>query len=226
MMTVPAHSWSVPVRFENVPEAGLRIDLAADAGVRAALAQAAGVVAVPRIEANFDVRRHGRDGLHVRGRVLATVRQTCVVTLEPLENEIDEPVDLTFMPQQDGGDAHRREEELGAHDPPEALVNGTDDLGAIATEHLIVGVDPNPRLAGTVFAAPAQCAFRHFPLLARPRRARPAFYDKAARRRSTAPGAPPQRGKALPSRVGSSVAGANRSLVPAQLTPFGRPRRR
>ena len=155
MMTVPAHSWSVPVRFENVPEAGLRIDLAADAGVRAALAQAARVVAVPRIEANFDVTRHGRDGLHVRGRVLATVRQTCVVTLEPLENEIDESVDLTFMPQQDGGDAHRREEELGPHDPPEALVNGTVDLGAIATEHLIVGIDPYPRKAGAVFAAPA-----------------------------------------------------------------------
>jgi uncharacterized metal-binding protein YceD (DUF177 family) len=109
---------------------------------------------VPRVEANFDVMRHGRDGLHVRGRVSATVRQTCVVTLEPVENEIDEPVDLTFMPRQDGGDAHGREEELGPRDPPEALVNGTVDLGAIAAEFLILGIDPYPRKAGAVFASP------------------------------------------------------------------------
>jgi uncharacterized metal-binding protein YceD (DUF177 family) len=154
-MNVPAQRWNVPVRFEDVPEAGLRIDLVADASVRAVLARAAGVEAVPRIEANFDVTRHGRDGLQVRGRVSATVRQACVVTLEPVENEIDEPVDLTFMPPQDGGDVHRREEELGPHDPPEALVNGMVDLGAIAAEFLILGIDPYPRKAGAVFASPA-----------------------------------------------------------------------
>jgi hypothetical protein len=154
MMNVPAHGWSAPVRFEDIPEAGLRVDLPADAGVRAALARAASVEALPRIEAKFDVTRYGRDGLHVRGRVAARVRQTCVVTLEPVENEIEEPVDLTFVPPQDGGEAHGREEELGPHDPPEALVNGTIDLGAIAAEFLLLGIDPYPRKAGAVFAAP------------------------------------------------------------------------
>lgn len=154
-MSSSAHGWSVPVRFEDIPEAGLRIDLVADAGVRAALARAASVDAVERIEAGFDVTRHARDGLHVRGRVTATVRQTCVVTLEPVENEIDEAVDLTFVPRRGGGDVHVREDELGSHDPPEALVNGTVDLGAIAAEFVILGIDPYPRKPGAVFAVPA-----------------------------------------------------------------------
>ena len=57
---------------------------------RAAMAKRAGLAALPRLEASFDVTRHGRGGLHVVGRVSATVGQTCVVTLEPIENEIDE----------------------------------------------------------------------------------------------------------------------------------------
>jgi uncharacterized metal-binding protein YceD (DUF177 family) len=155
-MNSPVHSWRVPVRFEDVPDAGLRVDLAADVGIRTALAQVAGVEAVPRVEANFEVTRHARDGLHVRGRVSATVRQTCVVTLEPVENEIEEPVDLTFMPRREGDDTHGCEEELGRHDPPEALVNGTVDLGAIAAEFLVLGIDPYPRKAGAVFASPPE----------------------------------------------------------------------
>ncbi len=39
---------------------------------------------LPRLEATFDLVRRGRDGLHVTGRVTATVGQTCVITLEPL----------------------------------------------------------------------------------------------------------------------------------------------
>ena len=53
---------------------------------------------LPRLEANFDVTRHGADGLRVCGRVSATVGQNCVVTLEPLANEVEEDIDLLFAP--------------------------------------------------------------------------------------------------------------------------------
>jgi hypothetical protein len=43
-------------------------------------------------------RRRGRDGCSVERTVRATVRQTCVVTLEPVVNEIDEAVDVDFVP--------------------------------------------------------------------------------------------------------------------------------
>jgi hypothetical protein len=154
-MKASPRSWSISVRFEDVPEAGLRVELAADQAIRSETARAAGVVALPRLEAQFDVTRHGRDGLHITGSVSAIVRQTCVVTLDPVENEVHEPVDLTFMPGRHDGNAHAREEEIGPHDAPEALINGTVDLGAIATEFLMLGIDPYPRKAGAVFSAPA-----------------------------------------------------------------------
>lgn len=145
--------WSVPIRLDEVPESGLRRDLAADAAIRSALARVAGVDELPRLEASFDVTRSGRAGLRVTGTVSATVRQTCVVTLEPVENEVEEAVDLTFLPGREGEPA-AREEDAAGQDPPEPLVNATVDLGAIATEFFILGIDPYPRKAGAVFEAP------------------------------------------------------------------------
>jgi hypothetical protein len=43
----------------------------------------------------------------------------------------------------------------GTPEPPESLVGGIVDLGAVATEFLLLGIDPYPRKPGAVFTAPA-----------------------------------------------------------------------
>ena len=126
--------------------------------VRAALAESIGLRALPRLEASFDVSRHGREGLHVVGRVSATVGQNCVVTLEPIDSEIDEAVDLVFEPgvrrrrhpHEDGGGS-----KVAIDDAPEPLVGGVVDLGVVATEFLTLGIDPYPRKSDAEFTAPA-----------------------------------------------------------------------
>jgi len=153
-MSLSPPIWTMPVRLDDVPESGLSLDLAADAPIRDALAKAAGVDAMPRLSARFDVTRHGRNGLHVTGKVSATVRQTCVVTLEAMENEVEEVVDVTFVPDHERSGEPIREDELGAHEPPDALVGGTVDLGIVTTEFLILGIDPYPRKSGVVFTPP------------------------------------------------------------------------
>ncbi len=147
--------WSVPLALSDVPDSGRHFDLVADEQARNAVAKHAGLSALPRLEASFDVTLHGRDGLHVVGRVSATVGQTCVVTLEPLENEIDESIDLVFapggaLPLVAGGEV-----EVPAGDESEVLVGGVIDLGAIATEFLILGLDPYPRKPDAIFQASA-----------------------------------------------------------------------
>jgi len=147
--------WHVPVAVEDLADTGEHFDLVADAQVRAALARIAGLRDLPRLEANFDVRRHGAGGLHVAGRVSATVGQACVVTLEPLANEVEEAVDLLFVPQPA---AQRENGKTDAHgessDEAEPLIGGRIDLGALATEFLILGLDPYPRKPGAVFQPP------------------------------------------------------------------------
>ena len=153
--------WSVPVAVDEVAETGRHFDLVADPDIRAATARLAGLRDLPRFEATFDVTRSGTDGLHVTGRVLATVGQSCVVTLEPLVNEVDEDVDLRFAPpspieraaDDDDDDDETRKPERTWNDP-EPLIGGVVDLGALATEFLVLGLDPYPRKPGAVFEPP------------------------------------------------------------------------
>jgi len=148
--------WSVPLAVTDVPEAGRHLDLVADPQTRAAVAKLAGVTAVARLSASFDVTLRGRDGLHVVGSVSATVGQTCVVTLDPLENEIEEPIDLVFVPAAAVSPTEHgaAEVEVTAEDAPEPLINGRVDLGAIAIEFLLLAIDPYPRKPGAVFEPP------------------------------------------------------------------------
>jgi hypothetical protein len=146
--------WHVPVAVEKIAETGQHFDLAADAGVRAAVAKLAGLRDLPRFEAKFDLERLGMDGLHVTGHVSATAGQNCVVTLEPLDNHVEETVDLVFEPRDPVAETDK-----GAAPAPRAaklrdrepLVGGMVDLGALATEFLILGLDPYPRKPGAVF---------------------------------------------------------------------------
>jgi uncharacterized metal-binding protein YceD (DUF177 family) len=155
-MTQPAQPWHVPVRLEDVPETGLHLDLQTDEHVRSGLAALAGVADIRRLEAVLDVVRHG-NGLRATGRVSATVGQTCVVTLEPLQNEVDEQIDVIFKPPS-AGDAAEEElaGELETDEPPEVLSDGTADLGAVAAEFLLLGIDPYPRKPGAQFVPPAE----------------------------------------------------------------------
>jgi uncharacterized metal-binding protein YceD (DUF177 family) len=150
--------WHVPVALDEVPEEGQHFDLAADAETCAAVARIAGLRDLPRLEASFDVSRHGRVGLHVAGRVSATVGQTCVVTLEPLANEVTEDIDLLFEPPpavtEEAAEADTPDRSLDNETEP--LLDGKIDLGALATEFLILGLDPYPRKPGAIFQPPAE----------------------------------------------------------------------
>jgi hypothetical protein len=150
--------WSVPVRVDDIQAGGRHIELAASPEVRAALAKPLGVDAIDRLDASFDLARRGRDGFRVSGAVSATVRQTCVVTLEPLVNQISEPFEVDFAPVRDTNLSESNEMELDADAPdePEPLVGNSIDLGLLATEFLILGVDPYPRKADADFVAPAE----------------------------------------------------------------------
>jgi uncharacterized metal-binding protein YceD (DUF177 family) len=143
--------WRVPVAVEEIAETGAQFDLAADADIRAAVAQIAGLRELPRFEANFVLTRHGNGGLKVAGRISATVGQTCVVTLEPLASEVAEAVDLVFVPRPASA-ADEAGAPQNADAETEPLVDGIVDLGTLATEFLILGLDPYPRKPGAVFA--------------------------------------------------------------------------
>jgi hypothetical protein len=153
--------WRVPVEVEDIAEDGQSFALEADAETRAAIAKMFGLRDLPQLAANFDVTRQDSGGLRVVGHVSAMAGQTCVVTLEPLLNPIAEDVDLLFMPQigppSPSAEPSRTQADVKWNDP-EPLIGAVVDLGALATEFLILGLDPYPRKPGVVFEPPREHA--------------------------------------------------------------------
>lgn len=161
-----AAPWQVPVAIEDVAETGAHFDLAADAQIRAAVARTAGLRDLPRLEASFDVTRRGAGGLRVAGRVSATVGQVCVVTLEPVANDVEETVDLLFVPPSTAKAADAEAPQGEGVNETEPLIGGVVDLGALAVEFLILGLDPYPRKPGAVFQPPAEATPEESPFAA------------------------------------------------------------
>jgi uncharacterized metal-binding protein YceD (DUF177 family) len=148
--------WQLPVHLENVPETGLHLELGADEETRARLAVVAGVLSISQLHMAADLMRQG-DGLRATGRVTATVGQSCVVTLEPLENTVDEALDVLFLPDAAGAEPPvARVPDEDVDETRERLVNGVADLGTVATEFFLLGIDRYPRKAGAVFAPPTE----------------------------------------------------------------------
>jgi Large ribosomal RNA subunit accumulation protein YceD len=147
----------MPVAVDDIPDAGLHVEIDAPTTASAAVAELAALRDLPWLSAVFDLTRHGA-AVHVSGQVSARVGQTCVVTLEPIENAVEEAVDLKFAPAPPGGAEPEpkgaRKRARGGDEPPEPLIDGALDLGALATEFLILGIDPYPRKAGAQFTPP------------------------------------------------------------------------
>jgi hypothetical protein len=155
--------WSVPLAVDAIPDDGLHRDITASPEACAGVAALAEVRTVSGLTAAIDlapVPVEGGDGaiVQVTGRVRARVGQTCVVTLEPIETDVDEPIDIAFAPATVGREAVATDNEarrVNVGDGlPEPLIGGMLDLGAIATEFLILGIDPYPRKAGVEFVPP------------------------------------------------------------------------
>jgi hypothetical protein len=162
-MTDKADPWSVPVTVAQIPDTGLHRDIEAGPSTRDAMAAAAGLREILSASASLDVTPKGEGRVHVAGRVRARIGQTCVVTLDPIENDLDEPIDLIFAPPEQipeladlVNEAADRDSEIP--DPPEPIVNGVIDLGRLATDALFLGVDPYPRKPDAVFEPPVVAA--------------------------------------------------------------------
>jgi uncharacterized metal-binding protein YceD (DUF177 family) len=149
--------WSNPVSIDAIPEQGMHVDLTADDTVRAEIARIATLRDLPRLTASFDITREGSDAIRIDGEVSATVGQNCVVTLEPIENTIQEPINLLVTAKAAGSMADAEGKitvDFDRTDQVEPITDGTVDLGAIATEYFLLGIDPYPRKEGAEFEAP------------------------------------------------------------------------
>ena len=145
------------VRVEPLPRDGLSHEIEANEAERAALARLNNLPGIARLTARFRITKWRR-GVEVEGELSAQVTQTCVVSLEPFEAEIDEPIEVKFLPEDATAPAPGPDD-----DAPDRLVDGKIDLGALASEFLTLALDPYPRKPGVAFEAPSDATGRESP---------------------------------------------------------------
>ncbi|MGJ0392949.1 MAG: YceD family protein [Methylocystis sp.] len=155
---------SRPLSISEVSPEGLDVQIVASESERAALAEMNALPAVHSLEATLRARRWRGDGLEVTGELRALVRQACVVTLDEFDSEVVESIELRFAPPKDAPRPRSRrhapepeiiEQNALDEDPPDPLVGGVADLGAVISEFLTLALDPYPRRPGAEFVEPA-----------------------------------------------------------------------
>jgi uncharacterized metal-binding protein YceD (DUF177 family) len=134
------------LRLDQIRD-GDRIDITTDDEERVAIAQRLGLESIDRQEAHAVLSRTG-DAVRAKGRLGASLTQSCVVTGEPVAAHVDEPFDLMFVPEPPSGGGEE-EIELGEEDCDVIFTDGaTIDLGGAIADTLALALDPYPRSAG------------------------------------------------------------------------------
>lgn len=144
---------------------GGRITIAADADECAALARMNELQEIKSLEADFHIVIQPI-GIRLTGEVRARITQICVVSLDPFEADLRQPIEMSFEApsarasggaptashrERASGLADRPNQDSLGDDPPEPLIDGHIDLGAVASEFLTLGLDPYPRRPGAAF---------------------------------------------------------------------------
>lgn len=146
-------AWPKPLRLSELARGPVRRHFAADAARRAGLVAELGIDGLERLEADVEVSPW-LDGAQVRGRLQARVLQTCGVTLEPMQTEIDHRFELKLLPAGSPNAPEQTEESVidpDAEDPPDLIEGEEIDIGFIVVEQLALEIDPFPRKPGAVF---------------------------------------------------------------------------
>lgn len=163
-MSADTTAFSRSIAVEDLAEGQeTSLSFEAEPGERAALARMLGLPDVAVFACEYRLLR--RSGLRVKaqGEVRARLTQICVASLEPFEADVAEPIAVEFAP----AEVAKAAAATVAHepppgraivdlpDPPDPIVDGRIDLGAIAAEFLALALDPYPRKPGADFEAPA-----------------------------------------------------------------------
>ena len=141
------------VAVADIPERGLDIRFEASADERAAVADWLEAPSVQSLTAAYRLLRRGSQ-VRLTGELHAVLTRMCVVTLEPFETELTEPVAMRFSEHasEDGSGEVSASHDADEEDLPDPIVNGRIDIGAVTAEFLALGLDPYPRKPDAGFA--------------------------------------------------------------------------
>ena len=150
--------FSYKVKVGHVSANPVTVRIAADPEDLERLARQWNVPEVQSFEAEMTLGRWKRDGVRVAGQVRSTIVQQCVVSLDPVTQQIDEAFEAVFLPENsrlakrgvDGNGEMFLDPE--GPDLPETFSGDSIDVGGVAAEFAALAIDLYPRKEGLDYA--------------------------------------------------------------------------
>jgi uncharacterized metal-binding protein YceD (DUF177 family) len=138
------------VDLARMGPSGAALEITPSDGERAALAKRFGFLGLPAFSARVTVDRRAGGQIVVEGRLRGRIVQACVLTLDPVPQDLDEAFRIVFKPDMaDDRDPESGEAVLASQaDAPEPLAENVLDVGEIVAEQLSLAADPYPRRPG------------------------------------------------------------------------------
>jgi uncharacterized metal-binding protein YceD (DUF177 family) len=126
------------------------LDIAASDSERVALAKRFGFLGLPAFSARVTVDRRTGGRIVVEGRLRGKIVQACILTLDPVTQDLDETFRIVFKQDlTEERDPESGEALVSAQaDAPEPLSGNMLDVGEIVAEQLSLAADPYPRRPG------------------------------------------------------------------------------
>ncbi len=150
----PLSDWKIKVH--EVPRAGITGRRQATEDECTAVAQTLGFPGCKSLIADYRIKNAGKGRFQLTGTLTAELVRTCVITLEPLNETVIEPLDCVFVPPEMMPADQREEEEVLTAEEFEPITSDTLDYGRIVFEVLSAGLNPFPRIEGAELDLPAQ----------------------------------------------------------------------
>lgn len=126
---------------------GDRIDVSASEAERHSIRDRLGLQSLEKLDAHATLAREGGN-VRARGRIRASLEQSCIATGEPVAEHIDEPFEVIFVPEPSSASPDD-EIELAGEDCDVVFFDGSSiDLGAAIADTLALAMNPYPRSAG------------------------------------------------------------------------------
>lgn len=143
-------------RAADIPERGLDTTRTAGDAELATLARALDIPACRSLTVSYQLRPIGGGRYRLSGEMSASVTQSCIVSLEPVEAELSETLDEEFWPEDAIEPAvpgvEGDEREALAHSAPEPIRQGSIEIGRVVYEQIATALDPYPRAADATFS--------------------------------------------------------------------------
>jgi uncharacterized metal-binding protein YceD (DUF177 family) len=138
------------VDLDKLGTNGTALEISAAESERDALAKRFGFLGLPAFSARVTVDRRPGGQVVVEGRLKGRIVQACILSLDPVTQELDDAFRLVFAEDV----AEERDPESGEAllnsqgDAPEPLAGNMLDVGELVAEQLSLTADPYPRRPG------------------------------------------------------------------------------